>query len=144
MKVPSFIIYCGIGGINTGVSISVMAAVGWLGAPYFVYTAMGYVVAMAVSYLLNSRFTFGRQSPNLFAAGKFFGFNMGILLLTEALTALAIEIAGISELIAVAGGLVFYTMTGFLINKHYVFVSPDCTRADSATREVNPNLGIRK
>ena len=57
--------------------------------------------------------------------------NLGVLLLAEAVQVLLIEFMGVPEISGVIAGIVFFTVVGFLVNRHAVFA-----RGSSAARTV--------
>lgn len=118
----SFVKYCTVGLVNTSVSVSIMAGLAYVGVHYALYTLIGYVVAMVVSYLLNARYTFQSGRIHWRQFGRFMGFSCLLLLLTEIIQFLLIEKLAVRELYGVASGVVCYTGMGFLLSKRYVFI----------------------
>jgi len=47
--------------------------------------------------------------------------NSGLLLVTEALQFILIDLVRIEEIFGVGSGLVFYTLIGFFLNKNIVY-----------------------
>jgi putative flippase GtrA len=118
----SALIRYGVVGLgNTAFGLGAMALFAFLGAHYVVYTTIGYVLAFCMSYTLNGIFTF-RSGP--LSTKQFVGFvavNGCLLLVTQVLQYLVIDVAGARELLGVFIGAVFYMIVGFLLNKHIVF-----------------------
>jgi len=111
-----------VGLINTGVTAAVIFLLKLTGIHYALYTLAGYAVGITVSFFLNRRFTFRKQdgkAGNQLA--KFLTVTISLLLLTQLLQYLLIDIAGINETIGVILGMVFYTGTGYILNRLFVF-----------------------
>ena len=114
--------YGAVGLVNTGVTAAVIFLLKLTGIHYSLYTLAGYAVGIAVSFLLNRRFTFKKYDSK---AGKqllkFLSVTISLLLLTQLLQYLLIDIAGTNETIGVIIGMVFYTGTGYILNRLFVF-----------------------
>ncbi len=114
--------YGGVGLVNTGVTATVIFLLKLTSIHYSLYTLAGYAVGIAVSFFLNRRFTFKKQNENAGKqAAKFIAVTVSLLLLTQLIQYLLIDIAGINETIGVILGMVFYTGTGYIINRIFVF-----------------------
>jgi len=114
--------YGAVGLVNTGVTAAVIFLVKLTGMHYSLYTLAGYAVGITISFLLNRRFTFRKQDNK--AGGqliKFLCVTISLLLLTQLLQYLLIDLAGINETISVIIGMVFYTGTGYILNRLFVF-----------------------
>lgn len=111
-----------VGLVNTGVTAAVIFLLKLTGIHYALYTLAGYAVGITVSFLLNRRFTFRKQDKK---AGrqlaKFLSVTISLLLLTQLLQYLLIDLAGIKETFGVIIGMVFYTGTGYILNRIFVF-----------------------
>ncbi len=114
--------YGAVGLVNTGVTATVIFLLKLTGIHYSLYTLAGYAVGIAVSFLLNRRFTFKKYDSK---AGKqllkFLSVTISLLLFTQLLQYLLIDIAGTNETIGVIIGMVFYTGTGYILNRLFVF-----------------------
>ena len=114
--------YGAVGLVNTGVTAAVIFLLKLTGIHYSLYTLAGYAVGITVSFFLNRRFTFKKQGEK---AGrqliKFLSVTVSLLLLTQFLQYLLIDLAGIKETIGVIIGMVFYTGTGYILNRLFVF-----------------------
>ncbi len=114
--------YGAVGLINTGITAAVIFLLKLTGIHYSLYTLSGYAVGIAVSFLLNRRFTFKKYDSK---AGKqllkFLSVTISLLLFTQLLQYLLIDIAGTNETIGVIIGMVFYTGTGYILNRLFVF-----------------------
>ena len=114
--------YGAVGLVNTGVTAAVIFLLKLTGIHYSLYTLSGYAIGIAVSFFLNRRFTFRKQGVK--AGGqliKFLSVTVSLLLLTQLLQYLLIDLAGINETIGVIIGMVFYTGTGYILNRIFVF-----------------------
>ncbi|MCD6322954.1 MAG: GtrA family protein [Clostridiales bacterium] len=114
--------YGAVGLVNTGVTAAVIFLLKLTRIHYSLYTLAGYAVGITVSFFLNRRFTFKKQGEK---AGrqliKFLSVTVSLLLLTQFLQYLLIDLAGIKETIGVIIGMVFYTGTGYILNRLFVF-----------------------
>jgi len=98
-----------------------MAGLAYLGTHYTIYTAVGYLLGFVVSYVLNSIFTFSGTQLSHRTFLLFAGINGCLLIFVEVLQFSLIELLAIPELAGVAVGMVFYTLTGFFLNRRFVF-----------------------
>jgi len=114
--------YGAVGLVNTGVTAVVIFLLKLTGLHYSLYTLAGYAVGITISFFLNRRFTFRKQdnkaSRQLI---KFLSVTISLLLLTQLLQYILIDLAGINETISVIIGMVFYTGTGYILNRLFVF-----------------------
>lgn len=114
--------YGSVGLVNTGVTAAVIFLLKLTGIHYSLYTLAGYAVGITVSFFLNRRFTFRKHSDN---AGrqliKFISVTVSLLLMTQLLQYLLIDLAGLNETLGVIIGMVFYTGTGYVLNRLFVF-----------------------
>lgn len=114
--------YGAVGLVNTGVTAAVIFLLKLTGIHYSLYTLAGYAVGISVSFFLNRRFTFKKQNSKVSGQLlKFLSVTISLLLLTQLLQYLLIDVAGISETIGVILGMVFYTGTGYILNRLFVF-----------------------
>ncbi|MFO7612038.1 MAG: GtrA family protein [Clostridia bacterium] len=114
--------YGAVGLVNTGVTAAVIFLLKLTGIHYVFYTLAGYAVGICVSFFLNRRFTFRKTEKK--AAGqviKFISVTVSLLLLTQLLQYLLIDVSGFSETAGVIAGMVFYTGTGYILNRIFVF-----------------------
>jgi len=121
-EVYTMIRYGMVGLVNTGVTAAVIFLLKLTGIHYALYTLAGYAVGITVSFFLNRRFTFRKQDGK---AGnqlvKFITVTVSLLLMTQLLQYLLIDVAGINETFGVILGMVFYTGTGYILNRLFVF-----------------------
>jgi len=110
-----------VGVINTGTTIAAMVSLAYLGIHYTIYTAIGYLLGFIVSYVLNGIFTFRGAQLSHRAFLIFVGINGALLIFVEVFQIALIEFLATPELPAVAMGMVFYTITGFFLNRRFVY-----------------------
>ena len=114
--------YGAVGLVNTGITAAVIFLLKLTGIHYALYTLAGYAVGITVSFFLNRRFTFRKQNEKAgLQAMKFVSVTVSLLLLTQLLQYLLIDIAGINETPGVLIGMVFYTGIGYILNRIFVF-----------------------
>ena len=111
-----------VGLMNTGV----FAFFAWLlrstGLHYAVYTLTAYGIAIVFSFVMNAIFTFRKKEFSFFFLFTRF-LSVALLLagLVQLIQLFVIEILKWNELIGVIGGATFYTITGYIINRTWVF-----------------------
>ena len=121
--IRQFLSYCVVGGINTLTCIAVMGLGNLMGLHYVFYTAIGYAAAMVVSFWLNLSYTFKAQGGRTAFFIRFIAFNLLNLAFAQILQILLIEVIGLHEYIGIAIAMVAYTLTGFVLNRQFVFKS---------------------
>jgi putative flippase GtrA len=92
-----------------------------LGVHYIAYTAIGYGFAICCSFFLNLKFTFnvGKATKTRFL--KFISISGMNLLLVELIEVSLIEHMQVRELFAIMTGMIWYTLSGFILNKFLVY-----------------------
>lgn len=114
--------YGAVGLVNTGVTAAVIFLLKLTGIHYSLYTLAGYAVGITISFFLNRRFTFRKQDSKASRQLlKFLSVTISLLLLTQLLQYLLIDLAELNETIGVIIGMVFYTGTGYVLNRLFVF-----------------------
>ncbi|HEX2858872.1 MAG TPA: GtrA family protein [Alphaproteobacteria bacterium] len=113
--------YCLVGGLNTAVSVALMALGHALGWGYTAYTLLGYGVAMALSFVLNFVFTFKAKGHKARRMRLFFAVNLLNLAMVQALQYLLIDMSHLPHLPAIGMAMGAYTLAGFYLNRTYVF-----------------------
>lgn len=110
-----------VGILNTAVFASLCWMGMRLGWHYAGYTALAYAVAILFSYTANLQFTFKTaQHPQ----NSFFRFIIVcacLVVAVEGIQILLIEMLHINETYAVVLTMILYTLTGFCVNKYWVF-----------------------
>jgi putative flippase GtrA len=120
-EIFTMIRYGAVGLVNTGVTALVIFLLKLTGIHYALYTMAGYAVGITVSFILNRKFTFKSKERTGLQAMKFLLVTGSLLALTQLLQYLLIDVAGINETIGVILGMVFYTGTGYILNRLFVF-----------------------
>ena len=110
-----------VGAVNTSATIATMAGLAYLGIHYTVYTAVGYILGFVISYILNGVFTFRCTQLSHRAFLRFAGINSSLLIFVEILQIFLIERLAVPELPGVATGMVVYTLSGFFLNRRFVY-----------------------
>ena len=113
-----FVRFCCVGVVNTVVSLAVIFSLTWAGLWVYWANAIGYVIGIIVSYVLNSRYSFGaRMTPQRFLK---FLLTCGISYAGNLLVIGSILAAYPGSLyVSQFAGMVVYTAIGFLLNKFY-------------------------
>ena len=121
-QVLQFTKFLGVGVANTLVALLVIYSAKWFfNLGDVTANALGYAIGLAVSFTLNSRWTFVHCGPQLPALAKFMLVALvayGINLLT---VMVAIHSIGLNDYIAQALGIPPYTLTSFFASKYLVF-----------------------
>lgn len=118
-----FFRFLSVGLFNFLLCIGTMALLHRMGVNYVVYTAIGYGAAICASFFLNLKFTFdanGKIKKRLLA---FIVISLTNLLMVELIEIVMIEVLSIRHLVAILTGMSWYTLTGFFLNKHFVYSS---------------------
>ena len=109
--------YLFVGVLNTGLTSLVMFLFRKAGLHYTIYTALGYGVGFINSFILNGLWTFRRDKLHVVLFARFLAVNLGLFLGVQAVQIILIEGMHLPELPAIVIGMVFYTGTGFLLNR---------------------------
>lgn len=116
-----FFKYISVGVINT----ALFGAVCWLGDTwkwhYSAYTLAGYCIAVLFSFTANFTFTFQSKQGKCRSMAKFIFVSLSLILLTQLIQKLLIDLLGVYVIIGILIGMIFYTVTGFCLNKYWVF-----------------------
>jgi putative flippase GtrA len=120
-EIFTMIRYGAVGLVNTGVTALVIFLLKLTGIHYALYTLAGYAVGITVSFILNRKFTFKSTEKTGQQALKFLLVTGSLLGFTQLLQYLLIDVAGINETIGVILGMIFYTGTGYILNRLFVF-----------------------
>ena len=119
-----FLTFCTIGLVNTAVDFIVFfLAIEWLTDNRIIANILAWFVAVQLSYVMNSRFTFGEspQQLNLKALAKFMLSGVvGLVVATVSLVVLSQFMPlMLAKLISIGIGLIF----NFTLAKYFVFSS---------------------
>jgi putative flippase GtrA len=114
--------FLGVGAVNSMLGLFVIYAAKWFfGAGDIGANLLGYAVGMTVSFMLNSRWTFGFEGAWKPAFVKFIAVSVVAYAANLLTVLLAIHGAGINSYVAQALGIPVYTLTVFLASKYVVF-----------------------
>lgn len=111
--------YCIVGGMNTAVTAIVIITLTALGAGLYISNALGYVVGIIFSYAMNTYFTFSSK-PSLRKFAKFIACCAGCYVINIIAMNLSMMLGLQNEYLVQIIGMVFYTISGFFINKLWV------------------------
>ena len=102
-----------------------MHALALLGIHYLLYTAAGYGLAICCSFFLNLKFTFTESEFSQQRMMTFFLTSLSNLGLVELIEYQLITALQLRELYAIIIGMSWYTLSGFIINKFFVYASSE-------------------
>lgn len=122
-----------MGVANTLVGLLVIYAAKWGGLADLPANALGYLTGLAVSYVLNARWTFSFRGRPAVAVPRFVLVVVSAYLANIATVYVALGLA-INSYIAQALGIVPYTVVGYLGAAFFVFRNPALRTADHTTR----------
>lgn len=115
-----------VGIINTCITTGIFFLLSHLGFKYLVYTIIGYAVGICISFLLNRKYTFKKDNENTTRQIiLFFTISASLLALVQLMQYLLIDVFFLKEWLGVGIGMVFYTGTGFIMNRNIVFKYKD-------------------
>ncbi len=123
--IKQFISFGLIGGLNTFLSLGIYWLVIYLGGHYLVGSVLGFVITVAISYVLNNIFTFkGDEKPiwslkNLVKV--YVSYALTGLILNNILLWLWIDVLGINQNLAPVINLFFTIPLNFLLNKFWAY-----------------------
>ena len=111
-----------VGVLNTCTGLAVIYSAKWLAHWDDVpANLLGYAVGLTVSFALNRRWTFAHTGAALPALARFlmatavaYGANLGVVLL-------ALKGLDLNSYLAQAAGVPAYTLTAYLLGRHFVF-----------------------
>jgi putative flippase GtrA len=123
-RLPQFGRFLSVGVLNTLFGLLVIfAAKWWLAMGDVAANALGYGAGLALSFTLNSRWTFGYQGAQLPALLKFL-LVAGLAYAMNLLTVLLAIRLGLNGYLAQAMGIPPYTLTTYFASKYLVFRAP--------------------
>lgn len=97
----------------------------WLGNylkwHYSAYTLLGYCISVFFSFTANFTFTFQSGCNKYASMAKFVIVSLGLILLAHLMQKMMIELLHITILFGILISMGVYTLTGFVINKYWVF-----------------------
>ncbi|SAK89890.1 GtrA-like protein [Caballeronia hypogeia] len=112
-----FLKYLLVGGLNTALSAAIILGVQWAGASPVVANMIGYGIGVAVSFALNSKFTF-RTAATRHAALRFLVVVL-ISYLANLATVLSVLRLTHAPYLAQLSGIPVYVILGFIGNKYW-------------------------
>ncbi|MCC8396221.1 GtrA family protein [Paraburkholderia sp. MMS20-SJTR3] len=116
-SLQQFIKYLLVGGLNTLISAAIIFAVQAAGARPVVANLSGYAIGVAISYALNSKYTF-RTAVSRYTAIRFL-LVLLIAYLANLATMLAVLHVTHAPYIAQLCGIPVYVIVGFLGNRYW-------------------------
>ncbi len=123
--IKQFVSFGLIGGLNTLLSLGIYWLVIYLGGHYLVGSVLGFVITVAISYVLNNLFTFkGDEKPvwslkNLVKV--YVSYALTGLILNNILLWLWIDVLGINQNLAPVINLFLTIPLNFLLNKFWAY-----------------------
>lgn len=111
--------YLTVGVVNTLTTLFIIMSLTAIGISLYFANFIGYAFGVALSFYLNSRFTFN-QSPSLKRAILFLGVVFICYLMNLLIIYISIQL-GFGDYISQVFGMISYTFVGFVLNKIYTF-----------------------
>ena len=113
--------YLMVGALNTVLNLGVMYIGSSLGFGYLIYTAMGYLTTIILSFFMNLHYTFKiKDKPGARLMG-FMVVSLTNLALVELIEYVLIESCSLPRWFAIFVGMTWYVSTGFLVNNYVVY-----------------------
>jgi len=116
-----FLRYSLIGTMNTLVCFCLMAMGDYLGLHYLVFTAVAYGFTIFMSFFLNLLFTFRVSGSVVYRLILFLALNGSNVFLVEGIEYSLIEWTHIHQWLAIITGMIWYVITGFIMNRYIVY-----------------------
>lgn len=114
--------YGSVGVLNTAVFSLITFLASLTGVHYSVYTAIGYIISILFSFFMNNRFTFKQNGGDVKKTlAKFLLVTISLMLLVQGIQYVFIDVIGTVEIIGIIAGMLFYTATGYILNRNFVF-----------------------
>ena len=113
--------YLLVGGLNTVICLLIMYLGARLNLHYLVYTPMGYMTTILLSFFMNLHYTFQVKDR---AGSRLIGFllvSLVNLAIVELMEYGLIEICSFPRWLAILTGMSWYVLTGFLINNFVIY-----------------------
>lgn len=111
-----------VGVLNTLVFTSLVFILSRTGLHYSIYTAISYTIAILFSFVVNMKFTFSKFPGKILPrAVKFISLSLSLMLIVQVIQYLIIDVVLWPELAGILTGMVFYTGTGYILNRLWVF-----------------------
>lgn len=113
--------YLMVGALNTVLCFLVMYAGSSFGLGYLVYTAIGYLTTILLSFFMNLRYTFKIRDRAGIRLIGFITVCLTNLSIVELIEYTLIEVFSISRWVAILIAMGWYVSTGFLVNNFVVY-----------------------
>ncbi|HBN82995.1 MAG TPA: hypothetical protein DDZ89_04060 [Clostridiales bacterium] len=114
--------YGSVGVMNTAVFSLITYLASLTGVHYSIYTAVGYVISILFSFFMNNKFTFKKNGGDTKKTlAKFLVVTLSLMLIVQGIQYLFIDVIGTVEIMGIIAGMLFYTVTGYLLNRNFVF-----------------------
>jgi len=118
-----------VGAVNTLIGLLIIYALVWAFHVHDVLAnAVGYAVGMAVSFLLNARWTFSFRGPLRPAFWRFITINLIGYLTNLAAVSFSLYALSLNSYIAQAIGVLPYALATFVGFKYFVFIDDNEAR----------------
>ncbi len=111
--------YILVGLVNTGLTAAVIFMLMWAGVGLYIANALGYIAGIALSFILNTFFTFSTKM-SISRLSKFLVTCLFCYLLNLFAIKLFLLCMPNEKYLAQLAGMVLYTLTGFVLNKLWV------------------------
>jgi putative flippase GtrA len=126
-----------VGIVNTFAGLAVIYVCKWaLSAPDLAANLAGYMVGLAISYILNARWTFAFRGRFNSALGRFAGTVLVGYLANLAVVSTALRLGQMNGYLAQAVGVAPYALVMYLGSRYYVFAETRVRSAASASKDV--------
>jgi putative flippase GtrA len=113
--------YLMVGAFNTGLCFLVMYAGSSVGLGYLIYTALGYLTTIVLSFFMNLHYTFKVKDRAGIRLMGFVTVSLVNLSIVELIEYTLIESFSFVRWIAILIGMGWYVSTGFLMNNYVVY-----------------------
>lgn len=115
-----FLKYILVGLVNTGITFIVILILTLSNINLFISNFIGYALGIAVSFILNSIFTF-EKTIAFSNAARFLGVSLICYGANLAVLFVSSSILLIQPIICQVIGMIFYTVCGYVLNKKFTF-----------------------
>lgn len=113
--------YLMVGGVNTLLNLLIMYIGASLGLHYLLYTPLGYLTTIILSFFMNLHYTFKVHDKHLSRLLGFLSVSLINLGIVEVLEYLLVEHLHLKHWLAIILGMGWYVIFGFLINNFVVY-----------------------
>lgn len=121
-EIITMIKYGSVGVMNTAVFSGITYLASLTGVHYSIYTAIGYIISILFSFYMNNRFTFRQNEGEVKSRlVRFLGVTISLMLVVQFIQYVFIDLIGTVEIIGIVAGMLFYTVTGYILNRNFVF-----------------------